>query len=80
MVVNSIGSQASPEAVLNPVTSNATTVNNVGKSTQSGTTSPVIQGATETNGQEIQEVGLAGETQSGGNDTQHPSQNLNAFA
>jgi len=80
MVVTNVGPQAAPGANLNPTSSSATTLNTATKSTHGGATSPVAQEATETKGQEVHEVGLAGETESGGNHSGQPGKNLNAFA
>jgi len=80
MVVNNVGSQQAPGANLNPASSSPTTLNTAAKSTQGGTKSPIVQEATESKGQEIHEAGLAGEAESGQNQTNQPGPNLNAFA
>jgi len=80
MVVNNIASQTAPEASLNPTSSSATTLNTATKSTHGGATSPAAQEATETPGQEILEVGMTGETESAGNQSNQSGQSLNAFA
>jgi len=80
MVVNNVGQQAAPGANLNPASSSLTTLSTATKSTHGGATSPVVHEATETSGQEIHEVGMAGETESGGNQSNQGGRNLNAFA
>jgi len=80
MVVNNVGQQAAQAANPNPTHSSPSTLNTAAKSTHAGTTSPVAREATETPGQEIHEVGLAGETESAGNQSNQPGKNLNAFA
>jgi hypothetical protein len=80
MVVNNVGQQAAPGANLNPSSSSPTALNTATKTTHGGTTSPAVQEATETKGQEIHEVGLTGESESAGNQSNQPGKNLNAFA
>jgi hypothetical protein len=80
MVVNNVSQQAAPGANLNPTNSSPTTLNTATKSTHGGTSSPVVHEATEAKGQEVHEVGLTGESESAGNQSNQPGKNLNAFA